>query len=178
MSKTACHSVLLVLAFFLLPPAVATAQGKEASAAQKSTSDSPKTSKTPSKQALQSITLVSTAEAVRKVAEEESAKVLTPKGATRGRSRAGAKQEVDGAVHEFRPVDGLPATDSFPGTFQAKSHKKSVLKNIHGKVYGATASEVGRANGEGGAVGADSSNGKFNIYVEGEHIHGNTPAPH
>lgn len=178
MSKTAFHSVLLVLAFFLLLPAVAMAQGKKPSAAQKSISDNPKSSEILSKQALQSITLVSTAEAVRKVAEEESAKILTPKGATRGPNRAGAKQEADGAVHEFRPVDGLPATDSFPGTFQAKSHKKSVLKNIHGKAYGATASEVGGENGEGGAVGADSSNGKFNIYVEGEHIHGSTPVPH
>ena len=178
MSKTPWQTVVLVAALFLLWPAAAAAQEEKPSGPQKATSENSKAAKSTGRLPLQSVTLVNTAEAARKVAEEASAKTQTPKGATRDASKAGPKQETDGAVLEFRPAEGLPAADSASGTVQAKSSKKSVLKNIHGSAYGAAASAVGQADGEGGAVGADSSNGKFNIYVEGEHAHASTPAPH
>lgn len=176
MSKTACRTVLLVLAFFLVMPAAANAQTEKASRPQKSTSESSKTSKAPSKLPLQSLTLVSTTEAARKVAEEASAKAETTKTDTS--ILKGTKPEADGAVIEFHAIDSSFARDSSKGTFETKSQKKSLLKNIHGSAYGATASDAGRASGEGGGIGADSGNGKFSIYVEGQHTHASTPAPH
>jgi hypothetical protein len=178
MSITSRDTILLVLTLFLFLPVAATAQVKKTSNPQSSTSEKPKAAKTPSTLPLQSVTLVSTAEAVRKVAEEASAKGQTAKRPAETWNHARSKPGADGAVLEFHPTDSSVLADSAAGTVQAKSEKKSVLKNIHGSAYGATASGAGRADGEGGAVGADSRNGKFNIYVEGEHAHADTPAPH
>ncbi|MGH7969194.1 MAG: hypothetical protein ACREIC_10760, partial [Limisphaerales bacterium] len=99
------------------------------------------------------------------------------KAASETAKREGDKGAANAAVMEFHPTDGA-APDSSKGTFQVKDRKKSVLKNIHGSAYGAAASGIGGANGESGAVGADSRGGKFNVYVEGEHAHDNTPNPH
>jgi len=178
MSKTPWQTVVLVTALFLFLPAAAAAQKEKPSGPQKATSENSKAAKSPGRLPLQSVTLVNTDEAARKVAEEASARAQTPKGAARTSNKTAPQQEADGAVLEFRPTEGSPMADPAPGTVQTKSSKKSVLKNIHGSAYGAAASAVGQANGEGGAVGADSSNGKFNIYVEGEHAHASTPAPH
>jgi len=179
MSKTPWQTVLVVLALFLLLPPAATAQEEKPSHPHSSDSQNTKAVKAPGKPPLRSVTLVNTTEAARKVAEKESARrqlkkdvALTPKQPQSGKT-------ADGAVLEFQPTDGTPATNSSQGTFQVKdSKKKPVLKNIHGSAYGAAASGVGRANGEGGAVGADSRSGKFNVYVEGEHTHDSTPGPH
>jgi len=178
MSQTSWQTVLLVMALFLLLPAAAAAQGEKTSGPQSSPAENSKAAKTPGRLSLQTVTLINTAEAARKAAEEASAKTQASRGAARDAGKSGAKQETGGAVLEFRPTEGLPAAVSAPETVQAKHPKKSVLKNIHGSAYGATASAVGQANGEAGAVGADSSNGKFNIYVEGEHGHASAPAPH
>ena len=177
MSKTPWQTVLLVLALFLVLPAAAVAQKEISSNPSPPKPKSVKPTKPQDKLPLQDVTLVSTAAAARKVAEEASARAQAPKAASKTSVKAESKQAADGAVLEFHPESG-PAGDSAKGGFQSKSGKKSVLKNIHGSAYGAAASAVGQANGEGGNVGADSSNGKLNIYVEGEHAHASTPAPH
>jgi len=178
MSKTACPTVLLALILFLFLPAAASAQTVKPSAPDHSIPESRKTAeKTPSKLPLQALTLVSTSEAARKAAEEASLKEGIPKGKALTSDPPGSKQETDGGVLEFHANDSPPLSDSTTGTFHAKDQKKSVLKNIHGSIDGATASGVGRANAVDGAVGADSSNGKLNIYLEGGHSHASPPNP-
>lgn len=178
MSKTPWQTMLVVLALFLLLPPAATAQEEKPSHPHPSDSQNAKAVKAPGKLPLRSVTLVNTTEAARKVAEEESARAQGPKAASKTAKHKGDKEAAGAAVLEFHPTDENPATDSSKGTFQVKGHKKSILKNIHGSAYGATASGVGRANGEGGAVGAESRGGSVNVYVEGEHTHGSTPGPH
>lgn len=177
MSKTPWQTMLLVLALFLVLPSAAAAQKEKSSNVPPPNPKSVKSIKPQSNPPLQDLTLVSTAAAVRKVAEEASARAQSPKAASKTSVKAKSKQVADGAVLEFHP-ENSPTGDSTKGGFQTKGRKKSVLKNIHGSAYGAAASAVGQANGEGGAVGADSSNGKLNIYIEGEHTHASTPAPH
>jgi hypothetical protein len=178
MSKTPWHIALFVLAMFLLLPLAATAQVEKSSNKADTDPENAKAVKASRKQSLQSVTLPSTAEAVRKVAEQASAKALAPGAAPKASKQPGTDGATDGAVLEFHPANGPPTAGLESGTFQVKGRKKSVLKNIHGSAYGAAASAAGRASDEGGAVGADSGNGKFNVYVEGEHAHTSTPAPH
>ena len=179
MSKTPWKTVLVVLALFLVLPAAATAQQEKPSGSHPSDSQNSKSVKAPDKLPLQSVTLVSTDDAARKAAEEARARLQRLKSTSETAKHEGDKGAANAAVLEFHPTDGAPPADSSKGTFQVKDgKKKKVLKNIHGSAYGATASGFGRANGEGGAVGADSRGGKFNVYVEGEHAHDNTPNPH
>ncbi|MEJ2006563.1 MAG: hypothetical protein P8Z30_00145 [Acidobacteriota bacterium] len=179
MSKTACPTVLLGLMLFLLLPATTPAQTQKTSGPEYSTSQSRKSAeKTPSKLPLRALTLVSTSGAARKAAEEASRKSQTAKGTSRPSSQAGSKEEADRGVMEFHANDSAPLANSATGTFHAKGKEKPALKNIHGSVYGATASGIGKANAVDGAVGADSSNGKINIYVESGHSHAKTPNPH
>jgi len=179
MNKAPWKTLLIVLALFLALPAAATAQAGKISDTHPSNSKNAKAVRPATKTSLQSVTLVSTDELARKVAEEESSKSQAPKAGEKHSKGADTSKGTDGAVLEFRPTDSPPAADSSNGTFQVKDgKKKSVLKNIHGRAYGAAASGIGGANGEGGAVGADSRGGKFNVYVEGEHAHDNTPNPH
>lgn len=177
MSRMAWQTVLLVLALFLLLPSAASAQGQKPSTPRPAESESAKATKPPGKLSLQSVTLVNTAEAARQVAKEASAKAQETKAPSKGSKPAGAEKITDGAVLEFHPAQG-GATDSGTGSFQIKDRKKSVLKNIHGSAYGAAASAAVKAHGEGGAVGADSGNGKVHVYVEGERARASTPAPH
>jgi hypothetical protein len=178
MSKTPWQTVLLVLALFLLLPPAANAQEEKPSSRHPSDSKSSKAAKPAAKLPLQSVTLVSTEEAARKVAEEASARAQSGKTVPESSKQAKPDKATEGAVLEFRPAQGLPAADLSKGGYQEKGGKKSVLKNIHGSAYGAAASAAGRVNSESGAVGADSRNGKVNIYVEGERTHASTPAPH
>ena len=178
MSKTPWQTVLVVMALFLLLPSPATAQEGKPSGLHPSGSQNAKAVKAPAKLPLQSLTLVNTTEAARRVAEEESAREQLEKVSTPAPKHSESGKVAGGAVLEFHPTDGTPAADSSQGTFKVKDRQKSVLKNIHGSAYGAAASGIGRANGEGGAVGANSGSGKFNVYVEGEHAHDNTPHPH
>lgn len=178
MTKTLWQTMLVLLAGFLVQPAVAVAQQEKPSNSHPSDSQNSKAVKAPEKLPLQSVTLVSTDEAARKAAEEARAKTQSHKAASENAKREGDKAVANSAVTEFHPTDGPPPADSSKGTFKEKDRKKAVLKNIHGSAYGAAASGIGRANGEGGAVGADSGSGKFNVYVEGEHAHDNTPNPH
>lgn len=178
MSKTPWQTALVVLALFLLLPPAATAQEAKPSGPPPSDSQNAKAVKAPGKLPLRSVTLVNTTEAARKVAEEKSATKQPEKGTALTPKQSESSKTASGAVLEFHPTDGTPGPDSSKGTFHVKDRKKSVLKNIHGSAYGASASGIGRANGEGGAVGADSRGGKFNVYVEGEHTHDSTPGPH
>ena len=178
MSKTPWQTVLLVLALFLLLSPAASAQTQKTSSKADAGRNNTKAVKGPDKLSLQSVTLTSTAEAARKAAEEATARTSAPKTTQKNSKQSGSSDTTEGAVLEFRATDGPPASAVSAGGFQEKGHKKSVLKDIHGSAYGATASAAGSASAEGGAVGAGSSNGKFNVYVEGEHTHASTPVPH
>jgi len=177
MSKTPWHAALFVLAIFLLLPAASNAQAEKPSTQNNAVQKRTKAAKAPAKLDLQSVTLVSTEAAARKVAEEASARAQEPKAALQTPKQAASQQGAEGAVHEFHPEDD-PAINSAAATFHVKDHKKSLLKNIHGSAYGAAASQIGQASGEAGNVGADSGNGKFHVYMEGGHSHTNTPVPH
>lgn len=177
MSKTHWQTLMILLAVFLVLPAVANAQQEKTSGPHASDSQNLKSAKAPDKLPLRSLTLISTDEAARKAAEEARAKEQPQKDASKTTMREDDKGTADAAVMEFRATDGA-TTRSSKETFQVKDRKKSVLKNIHGSAYGAAASGIGGANGEGGAVGADSASGKFNVYVEGAHTHDNSPNPH
>ena len=176
MNKAPWHIAALILAAFLLLPGAANAQAEKSSSKKSAGPDSSNVVKTPAKPPLQSVTLPSTAEAVSKVAEEASAKSLAAKTAGKTSPQSGTSDVPGDAVLEFHPTATAPAAGS--GDFKEKDNKNSVLKNIHGSAYGAAASAVGSASAEGGAVGADSRNGKVNIYVEGGHSQSSTPVPH
>lgn len=178
MSKTACHTVLLGLVIFLLLPAAAMARAQKVSFRDTSTAKARKAEKTPSRLPLSALTLVSTSEATRKVAAEATAKALGPKDASPTLSSVRSEQETAGSVREFQTDNTVGLSGPSNGTFQIKNHKRSMLKNIHGSVNGATASGIGRADTVDGAVGADSGNGKFSVYIQDEHSHRSTPPPH
>lgn len=174
MSKTPWHAVLFVLAIFLIPPAVSNAQAEKPSKTVQKQAQAPTASE---KLNLQSVTLVSTEAAARKVAEEASARAQKPKADLKTPKLAGSHPAPAGAVNELQPVEEPPA-DSAATTFQVKDHKKSLLKNFHGSAYGVAGSGVGKASGEAGDVGADSGNGKFHIFLGGGHAHTSTTTPH
>jgi hypothetical protein len=176
MNKAPWYIAVFVLATSLLLPLGAKAQTEKSSSKPEANKKSAMAVKAPAKPPLQSLTLQTTAEAARKVAEEASAKALGQEKASKNSNQPSASEMKDGAVLEFHPTTTPPSAGS--GGFQEKDHKNSVLKNIHGSAYGAAASAAGSASAEGGAVGADSRNGKVNIYVEGEHAQTNNPAPH
>jgi hypothetical protein len=177
MSKTPWQIALLVLAMFLLMPAGAFAQEAKNSNHPPSIPKNTKAVKPAAKPSLKSVTLVSSDAIARKVAEEESASAQASKTDSKHSKQAEASKSPDSAVLEFHPTDS-PPVQSGKGTLQVKNRKKSVLKNVHGSVYGATASSAGGAQGEGGAVGAESGNGRLGVYVEGQTNHANTPVPH
>lgn len=178
MSKTACQTVLLALTLLLLLPTVATAQAEKTTNTPNPAAQNQKAAKTPKKLPLEALTLVSTSEAARGAAAEISAKKMALKDATRTSGKTGTKQKADGGVQQFQIDNAAGLADSSNGTFRIKDHKRSLLKNIHGSIYGATASGVGRANSVDGDVGADSSNGKLSVYVGGEHTHVRPATPH
>lgn len=107
-------------------------------------------SKTEKKLRLVDATRVSTADAAKSAAKEESAKSATSKAAGK----------TDGAgVLEFKPTADAGGEAV---TVHTDNSKKSVLKNTHGNVYGTT----GAGDREtGGAVGTTSKSGKTSIYV-------------
>ena len=179
MSKTPWQTVFVFPALFLLlPPGAGAQQAKDPGPRPSDSKKTSKAAKAPDKVPLRSVTLVNTTDAARKVAEEEIARKQMEKESP----LAGKQQEpgkgAGSAVLEFHATESTPAADSSRATVQEKGRKKPALKNIHGSAYGGAASGIGRANGEGGAVGADSRGGKLNVYVEGGHTQGTTPGPH
>ncbi|TAM81037.1 MAG: hypothetical protein EPN47_14260 [Acidobacteria bacterium] len=178
MSRALPQTALLVLALILLLPPAATAQKQKIGSSQAADPKNPKAEKPTAQLPLQSVTLVSTEEAARQAAEEVRARAQPSKAGPGNPKQAEPGKAADRAVLEFHPADSLPGADVPRGGFQENDSKKSVLKNIHGSAYGSAASATGRANSEGGAVGADSRGGKVNIYVEGERGRASTPDPH
>lgn len=176
MTKAPWHIAVFILAASLLLPLGSKAQTEKSSSKPEAAHKSAKAVTAPARPPLQSITLQTTAEATRKVAEEASAKSLAAKAPVKTPTQAGTRGAPGDAVLEFHPTATPPAAGS--GDFKEKDKKNSVLKNIHGSAYGAAASAAGSASGEGGAVGADSRSGKVNIYVEGGHAQTSTPVPH
>ena len=120
MSKTPSQTVLVVLTLFLLLPPAAAAQEEKPSGPQPSDSHNAKAVKTPGKLPLKSVTVVDTTEAVRKVAEEESARKEASKAASKTGKHEGKKAVADTAVLEFHPTEGTAAADSSKGTFQVR----------------------------------------------------------
>jgi hypothetical protein len=174
MSKIPCRTVPFVLVLLLLLPITAAAQAKEP---QRPASEKPKAAKAPTTLPLRSLTFVSPDEAAREIAETR-AKARASKKTAGISNPTGTGNAADGAVLELHPTDSPPLSGSATATFLTMSQKKSVLKDIHGSIYGGVASGTGLTNVENGAVGADSGNGKLNVYLEGEQAHVNTPAPH
>jgi hypothetical protein len=177
MSKTASYTVLLALALMVFVPGASPQEKSPAQPGDRGSKQA-QAAKVPDEISLRSLTLPSTSEAAREAAEDANAKAQISKTTGRTPDPSKSTRASDGAILEFRPADGVPEKAAEAGTFKAKDHKKALLKNIHGSAYGISASAPGAANDEGGAVGADSASGKMNIYVEGEHVHSNTPGPH
>lgn len=178
MSRTPWQTTLLALALLVFVSPAATAQEQKTASPHATHSKNAQAAKPAAQLPLQSVTLVSTEEAARKAAEEMRAKAQTSKTPSKASKEAEAGNTADGAVLEFHPTDSLPGKVAVKGGVQEKGGSKPVLKNIHGSAYGAAASAAGRANDEGGDVGAQSRGGKINIYVEGERTHASTPVPH
>lgn len=178
MSRTPWQTVLLAPVMFAFLSPAATAQEPKTASPHATDSKSAKAEKPAAQLPLQSVTLVSTEEAARKAAEEMRAKARTNQTPSKASKEAEAGNTADGAVLEFHPTGSLPGKDAVKGGVQEKDRSKPVLKSIHGSAYGVVASAAGRADGEGGEVGAESRGGKINIYVEGERTHASTPVPH
>ncbi|HEX5412666.1 MAG TPA: hypothetical protein VFZ27_12525 [Terriglobia bacterium] len=178
MSRARWQNVLIVLALLVLVSPAAAAQEQDTASPRATDSKKTKAAKPVVQLPLRSVTLVSTDEAARNAAEEVRARAQSSKTSPDKTKQADVGKAADGAVLEFHPADGLPGRSAVKRGIQQEGRSKSVLKNIHGNAYGTAASAAGRARGEGGEVGADSRDGKINIYVEGERNHASTPVPH
>lgn len=178
MSRTLWQTVLLVLVMLVFLSHAATAQEPKTAGPRATDPRRSKAVKPAPHLPLRSVTLVSTEEAARNAAEEARAKAESSKTPPEKADQGEAGKAADGAVLEFHSTDSLPGKHAVKNGVQQKGQNKSVLQKIHGSAYGAAASTAGRANGEGGEVGADSRGGKVSIYVEGERTHASTPVPH
>ncbi|MCL5005559.1 MAG: hypothetical protein M1404_03415 [Acidobacteria bacterium] len=181
MSRKSLQAAIFTATVGLWLPIAATAQTK---AQRSNPSDSAvasakaaKAAKTPAKLPLKDITFISTSEAAREAAETTEAKKPGQSASTPRTSKLG--QPGNGGVLEFHHAQNKSSTSSESGAVLLKSHKKTILKGIHGSVYGSTATTQGAADRTvDGAIGAGSGNGKFNIFVETQHSQASTPAPH
>jgi len=161
------HSLCILLsAVFCLPAFSATTQQGTPATPDRDQSAQTKLSTAKSKQkSLADFTRVSTADTARKAAKD-----LAKESVTDNASEASGASDV----LEFHAAD--PGTQGAAATL-AKEPKKSALKNVHGDAYGALETR-GAAKRAGGSVGATSKSGKSSIYVETDHTHETTPAPH
>jgi len=155
----------------------ATAPGQ--AGAQTSSESAPKPTSTKAakprvKLPLTDITLVSTAEAAREAAKATEVKGKSASDPHSSKSQASANS----GVMEFQPANPGSSAGPESGGVQLKDHKKSVLKDIHGTAYGSTSAQGTTGRTAGGAIGAGSSNGKFNVFVETQRSQASTPAPH
>lgn len=114
-------------------------------------------SKSEPKPALTDVTRVSTVDATRSAAAQQAKKQVGKDAAT--------GQAEDSAVLEFHPAE---ASQSGPAaaTTAGKGSKKSVLKNVHGNVYGALDPKNPGNRGTAASVGTSSKSGKTSVYVE------------
>ncbi len=146
----------------------------------KGVSDS-QTPKTPSRKIAPKITLldatrVSTAGALKAAA---AAKQPDPTAKSHnlleGVAASKPSDANSGVVELQSAAPGSLAADK-PWVERRTDSKDSLLKNIHGDVYGSTAAGVAGNNAEDGAVGATSKGGKTSVYVQTDHSQG--PLPH
>ncbi len=135
----------------------------------KSTPAKAKTSKTSTK--LQDFTLVSTTAAAREAAKEARNKAA-------GKSASKSGQAENTAVVELQPAALPSSADSDSGSAKTKAGKKPLLKDFHGSLYGTAGAQGVAGKSTAGEIGTGSSNGKVNIFVEGQHTQATTPAPH
>jgi hypothetical protein len=114
-------------------------------------------------------TRVSTEEAGRRAAQDKA------KGTSKTIAKKKSENDSAPGVSELRPVS-KPAGDSAVTTrVPADESGKSVLKNIHGSVQGASGAGTRRAAAE---VGASSKTGKTHVYVETERSRSDPATPH
>jgi hypothetical protein len=150
-------------------PAAASAQTKaQAPSPAASKTQTKQDSKAPSKLPLKDLGVISTAEAAR-----EAAKAKAQGPAT---SQSGPA-DVNGVL-EFQAVKSESSSDSPSKDARLKDHKKPLLKDFHGSVYGAAAGQGSGGRTAAGEAGASSKSGKLNVYVEGEHSQANSPGSH
>ncbi len=162
--------VAVVLGLWLSVTAPAKAQAQGATPSGSSTAKT-KTSDTSAKLPLKDITLVSTSKAAREAA-------LKTKTKAPGKSASKSGQMAGDGVMEFQLARQESSARYDSGTVQVKDGKKHVLKDIHGTIYGATGAQGVAGRSTAGAIGAATSGGKFNIFVEGQNSQAKNPARH
>lgn len=158
----------VAIALCLLVPAAGRPQDVAKASSAKPAAREPAAPKSEKKPALAEITRVSTAEAARSAAKEQ-AKQCAGEGSP--------EESAEPAVTELQPV--AQDADASSGAVVAPTHesKKSVLKNIHGTVYGSRGARHKGDQRAGAAVGASSKGGKTSIYVETERSRETVPPP-
>jgi len=121
---------------------------------------------TEKKPALAEVTRVSTEEATRSAAQKQ----------TQGSQGEGAAEKpAEPDVLEFRPAP--QTTEPSSGTASARAkRKKSVLKNVHGTVYGSADARRAGTHRAGGSAGASSKSGKTSVSVAAERAHTESPS--
>ncbi|MGH9432107.1 MAG: hypothetical protein ACRD3T_11245 [Terriglobia bacterium] len=119
-------------------------------------------------------TRVSTAGALKAAAEAKTDATASSHKALEGLSDSKSTAAEAGVV-ELQPVASGSLAGDKPLVTPSKSSKGSLLKNVHGEVYGSTGAGVAGNNAEGGAVGATSKGGKTSIYVQTDHSQGTLP---
>lgn len=170
MRSTLLNATIVASILGLWMPISAKAQAKTpVPGAAKSTTAKTKTSKTSTK--LQDLTLVSTTAAAREAAKEA-------KSTATGKSASKSGQAENTAVVELQPAALPSSADSDSGSVKMKTGKKPLLKDFHGSLYGTTGAQGVAGKSTAGEIGTGSSNGKVNIFVEGQHTQVTTPAPH
>lgn len=143
-----------------------------AKAASKDTAATHTSQKAPATETTQRITLldatrVSTAGALKATAQaKEADPTARSHQALEGIVGTMPAASADSAVVELRPAAPRGVTGGKPVVAASKDSKDSLLKNIHGDLYGSTAAGIAGNNAEGGAVGATSKGGKTSIYVQ------------
>jgi hypothetical protein len=120
---------------------------------------------------LNDLTFVSTAQEARDAAKASATKKSEKSAAAPRPSKSHESGNL--GVVELQPARVGASTGSESGAVHPNHQKKSVLKNVHGTVYG---SEGAAGQATDGAVGASSRNGKSHIFIEGQHA--NSPTPH
>ncbi|MGH9453178.1 MAG: hypothetical protein ACRD2O_04320, partial [Terriglobia bacterium] len=140
------------------------------------------TQKSPGPEITRTITLldatrVSTAGALKATAQAKEADLAAKSHqALEGIVSKKPTPTADSAVVELQPAAPASVDGGKPVVAPSRDSKDSLLKNIHGELYGSTAAGIGGKNAEGGAAGATTKGGKTSIYVQSDHTQG--PLPH
>lgn len=158
----------MAAALCLLAPAAGRPQEVAKASSAKPATREPAAPKSEKKPALAEITRASTAEAARSAAKEQ-AKQCAAEGSP--------DESAEPGVTELRPVAQDADASSGAVVAPRQASKKSVLKNIHGTVYGARGAKHKGDHRAGAAVGASSKGGKTSIYVETERSRETVPPP-